>query len=114
MNSLHHINSSRMKHAAKWLAWATIPIALYLQFFTHELVWQFILSCVAVIPVAAWIGHSTEHLAHRMGPTYGALFNATFGNSGRWFSGSSPIRRDCSASWPAPPPGSTSASWRSV
>src|SRR5436190_9399868 len=80
MNSLHHINSSRMKHAAKWLAWATIPIALYLQFFTHELVWQFILSCVAVIPVAAWIGASTEHLAHRMGPTYGALFNATFGN----------------------------------
>jgi len=69
-----------MKHIAKWLAWATIPVALYLQFFTHELVWQFILSCVAVIPVAAWIGHSTEHLAHRMGPTYGALFNATFGN----------------------------------
>src|ERR1044071_6929341 len=69
-----------MKHIAKWLAWATIPVALYLQFFTHELVWQFILSCVSVIPVAAWIGHSTEHLAHRMGPTYGALFNATFGN----------------------------------
>jgi len=69
-----------MKHAFRWLAYATIPAALYLQFFTHELVWQFILSCAAVLPVAAWIGHSTEHLAHRMGPTYGALFNATFGN----------------------------------
>ena len=69
-----------MKHVFRWLSWSTIPIAIYLQFFRHELVWQFILSCVAVLPVAAWIGHSTEHLAHRMGPTYGALFNATFGN----------------------------------
>src|SRR5437870_12974344 len=45
-----------------------------------SLVAQFILSCVAVLPLAAWIGIATEQLAHRMGPTYGALFNATFGN----------------------------------
>jgi Ca2+:H+ antiporter len=69
-----------MKHVFRWLSRATIPVALYLQFFTDALVWQFIFSCAAVLPVAAWIGHSTEHLAHRMGPTYGALFNATFGN----------------------------------
>jgi Ca2+:H+ antiporter len=69
-----------MKNVVRWLAWSTIPVALYLQFFTHALIWQFIVSCIAVLPVAAWIGHSTEHLAHRMGPTYGALFNATFGN----------------------------------
>jgi len=33
-----------------------------------------------VLPLAAWIGIGTEQLAHRMGPTAGALFNATFGN----------------------------------
>jgi len=69
-----------MKNVLRWLAWSTIPVALYLQFFTHALIWQFVFSCLAVLPVAAWIGHATEHLAHRMGPTYGALFNATFGN----------------------------------
>jgi Ca2+:H+ antiporter len=70
-----------MKKALMWLVYATIPIALILQF-THSggLAMQFIFSCLAVLPVAAWIGHGTEHLAHRLGPTYGALLNATFGN----------------------------------
>src|SRR5207253_5033118 len=49
--------------------------------FMHaSLVWEFVFACTAVLPLAAWIGQSTEQLAHRMGPTYGALFNATFGN----------------------------------
>ncbi|HET7437375.1 MAG TPA: calcium/proton exchanger [Thermoanaerobaculia bacterium] len=70
-----------MKRALAWLFYATIPVALYFQFFAHgKTTPQFIFSCAAVLPIAAWIGHSTEHLAHRMGPTYGALFNATFGN----------------------------------
>ena len=65
---------------ASWALYATIPVALFLQVGHGDLVWQFIFSCLAVLPVAAWIGQATEHLAHRMGPTYGALFNATFGN----------------------------------
>ncbi len=69
-----------LKRAAKWIMFATIPVALFLQFSHGAIVWQFIFSCLAVLPIAAWIGHSTEHLAHRMGSTYGALFNATFGN----------------------------------
>src|SRR5207248_8883740 len=49
--------------------------------FLHaSLVTEFVFACVAVLPLAAWIGISTEQLAVRMGPTYGALFNATFGN----------------------------------
>jgi len=63
-----------------WIVYATIPVALFLQFSHGAVSLQFIFSCIAVLPVAAWIGHSTEHLAHRMGPTYGALLNATFGN----------------------------------
>jgi len=69
-----------MKRVATWLLYATIPVAIALQFLHTRLVAQFVFSCLAVLPLAAWIGASTEQLAHRMGPTYGALFNATFGN----------------------------------
>jgi Ca2+:H+ antiporter len=69
-----------MKRVLAWLVYATIPIALFLQFTHGNMVAQFIFSCIAVLPVAVWIGHGTEHLAHRLGPTYGALLNATFGN----------------------------------
>lgn len=69
-----------LRKAVKWLVYATIPVALFLQLTHGDVVWQFVFSCAAVLPIAAWIGHSTEHLAHRMGSTYGALFNATFGN----------------------------------
>src|SRR5947208_11283722 len=69
-----------MKRVATYILYATIPVAIALQFMHANLVWEFVFACVAVLPLAAWIGVSTEQLAHRMGPTYGALFNATFGN----------------------------------
>src|SRR4051794_16226936 len=69
-----------MKRVLAWFLYATIPIAIVLQFTHTNVVAQFIFSCAAVLPLAAAIGMSTEQLAHRMGPTYGALFNATFGN----------------------------------
>ena len=69
-----------MRRAFSWLLYATIPVALFLQFTHANLAWEFVFACAAVLPLAAWIGISTEQLAHRMGPTYGALFNATFGN----------------------------------
>ena len=69
-----------LKKVLKWVVYATIPVALFLQFTHGNMTAQFIFSCIAVLPVAAWIGHGTEHLAHRLGPTWGALLNATFGN----------------------------------
>jgi Ca2+:H+ antiporter len=69
-----------MKRILAWLLYATIPVAIGLQFAHGSLVWEFVFACAAVLPLAAWIGFSTEQLAHRMGSTYGALFNATFGN----------------------------------
>ena len=62
------------------MLYATIPVAIFLQFSHGDRVWLFVFACLAVLPIAAWIGASTEQLAHRMGSTYGALFNATFGN----------------------------------
>lgn len=40
----------------------------------------FALSAVGLIPLAGLIGHSTEDLAHYVGPKWGGLLNATFGN----------------------------------
>jgi Ca2+:H+ antiporter len=41
----------------------------------------FILACVAIIPMAAYIGEATESLAHFTGPRIGGLLNATLGNA---------------------------------
>lgn len=68
------------KTIGKWVLFAAIPTALFLQFTHGNPLLLFAFAALAVLPVAAWIGVSTEHLALRMGPTYGALFNATFGN----------------------------------
>src|SRR5579859_451767 len=42
---------------------------------------QFFLSVAAVVPLAAFIGISTEALADRFGGKVGGLLNATFGNA---------------------------------
>lgn len=42
---------------------------------------QFVLSVVAVIPLAGFIGSATESLAERAGGRVGGLMNATFGNA---------------------------------
>src|SRR3954451_8734820 len=41
----------------------------------------FIASCLAIVPLAGWLGHATEHLAHHTGEGVGGLLNATFGNA---------------------------------
>ncbi|MCW5882679.1 MAG: calcium/proton exchanger [Anaerolineae bacterium] len=40
----------------------------------------FVLAAVGLIPLAGLIGHGTEELAHYIGPKWGGLLNATFGN----------------------------------
>lgn len=41
----------------------------------------FVVSAIALIPLAKLIGDSTEHLATYYGPTAGSLLNVTFGNA---------------------------------
>ena len=41
----------------------------------------FILACLGIIPMAAYIGEATESLAHFTGPRIGGLLNATLGNA---------------------------------
>jgi Ca2+:H+ antiporter len=41
----------------------------------------FVLSAAGIIPMAGLIGRATEDLAHHIGPKFGGLLNATFGNA---------------------------------
>jgi len=41
----------------------------------------FVLTCIGIIPMAAYIGKATESLAHFTGPRIGGLLNATLGNA---------------------------------
>jgi Ca2+:H+ antiporter len=41
----------------------------------------FVLSALAIIPLAGMIGEATEALAEQLGPGVGGLLNATFGNA---------------------------------
>src|SRR5512135_1568394 len=41
----------------------------------------FIITGIAIIPLAGWMGRATEHLGARAGHGIGGLLNATFGNA---------------------------------
>jgi Ca2+:H+ antiporter len=59
-----------------------LPIAVYLEYVrpqAHTLI--FFASCLAIIPLAGWMGRATEQIADRAGEGIGGLLNATFGNA---------------------------------
>ena len=41
----------------------------------------FIITCLAILPLASWLGEATEHLAAKTNESVGGLLNATFGNA---------------------------------
>lgn len=74
--------SSWLKPSLDWLL-VFVPIAIALRFvpaFENPTA-LFIVSCLAVIPLAGWMGKATEHLAEHLGQGIGGLLNATFGNA---------------------------------
>lgn len=67
------------KPRLEWLL-VFVPIAFVLEF-THGVPLAiFAFSALAILPLAGLIGHATEDLALRTGPSIGGLLNATFGN----------------------------------
>jgi len=73
---------SWLRPSLDWLL-IFVPIAFALRYVPA---WQnqtalFIVSALAIIPIAGWMGHATEQLAHRMGEGIGGLLNASFGNA---------------------------------
>ncbi len=59
-----------------------VPVALYLEHARPESATLiFLASCIAIIPLAGWLGKATEQIADRAGEGVGGLLNATFGNA---------------------------------
>lgn len=71
----------RFKPSLSWLL-VFVPAAVVLEYLVparHTLI--FVVACIAVIPLAGWLGKATEHLAAHAGEGVGGLLNATFGNA---------------------------------
>lgn len=82
-NSFVIANSrSLIRPSLDWLL-VFVPVAIVIRFVPglHSPTALFIVACLAVIPLAAWMGRSTEHLAKHLGSGVGSLLNATFGNA---------------------------------
>lgn len=75
-------NSSWLKPSLDWLL-IFVPVAIALRFIPalDNPTWLFIVSCLAIIPLAGWMGKATEHLSEHLGQGIGGLLNATFGNA---------------------------------
>src|SRR4030066_206408 len=58
-----------------------IPLTIFAEVFEWGAGWVFILSALAIIPLARLIGESTEALTKYTGPRIGGLLNATLGNA---------------------------------
>lgn len=73
---------SLLKPSLNWLL-VFVPVAFVLRFVPglENPTALFICSCLAIIPLAGWMGRATEHLAVHLGQGVGGLLNATFGNA---------------------------------
>lgn len=58
-----------------------VPVCILLELAHADPVWIFIVSGLAIIPLAGLMGKATEHLAEHLGAGIGGLLNATFGNA---------------------------------
>ena len=64
-----------------WLL-VLVPIAARLHYLrpeNHTMI--FISGAMAIVRLAGWLRHATEHMAERTGEAIGGLLNATFGNA---------------------------------
>lgn len=66
---------------ALYLLLIFVPLALLLDFVEAPSLFIFIVSALAIIPLAGLMGQSTEQLARHVGAGLGGLLNASFGNA---------------------------------
>jgi Ca2+:H+ antiporter len=57
------------------------PLTLWLRHTGAAALGVFVCACLALIPLAAWMGWATARLAERSGVVVGGLLNAAFGNA---------------------------------
>lgn len=72
----------KLRPSLDWLL-VFVPICLLMRYVPalHNDTLLFAASCLAIIPLAGWLGRATEHLAEHVGEGLGGLLNATFGNA---------------------------------
>ncbi|MDQ2768705.1 MAG: calcium/proton exchanger [Gemmatimonadota bacterium] len=65
-----------------WLLWLLLaaPVAIGASFLHAAPLVVFAASAIAIIPLSSLLGHATEELSARTGPTLGGLVNASLGN----------------------------------
>src|SRR5665213_704325 len=84
MEANHHVDLAR-RMTKEIRVMATLLVLVPLTLIAATIGWppwlQFVLAVGAVIPLASFIGASTEALADRLGGKIGGLLNATFGNT---------------------------------
>jgi len=73
---------SLLKPSLNWLL-VFVPVAIVLRIWPRleNETALFVCSCVAVVPLAGWMGRATEELAEHLGHGAGGLLSATFGNA---------------------------------
>lgn len=70
-----------LKPSLNWLL-IFVPISGWLHYTQPDMHTQtFLCACLAILPLAGWLGKGTEHLACHTGEAIGGLLNATFGNA---------------------------------
>jgi Ca2+:H+ antiporter len=67
-----------------WQGWFLFltPVAVAVELAHAPPLVVFLAAAAAIIPLAGLLGHATEELAGHMGPAWGGLMNASFGNAG--------------------------------
>lgn len=58
-----------------------VPLTFVADHLHWSPVWIMVIASVGIVPLAKYMGQSTEHIAHKTGPTIGGLLSATFGNA---------------------------------
>ncbi|NER82194.1 MAG: calcium/proton exchanger [Leptolyngbya sp. SIO1D8] len=58
-----------------------VPISIAAHFLGWGDLVVFVTAALAIIPLAGWMGTATEEIAVVLGPSWGGLLNATFGNA---------------------------------
>ena len=58
-----------------------VPISIAAEYLGWGELVVFITAGLAIIPLAGWMGQATEEIAVVLGPSWGGLLNATFGNA---------------------------------
>jgi Ca2+:H+ antiporter len=76
-----HISLQLSRSSIFYLLLIFTPLAIALEFVQADHTITFVITSIALIPLAWLIGDSTEHLSLHYGTTLGSLLNVTFGNA---------------------------------